>query len=269
MRRCSGLRLPSQSAVEAAFYEAVAPYPAVSRLMPRLVGHDPHSGILALEDLGAARDLLGLYLGSRLPDGALPSLLSWLGALHAVSVDASLRGILQNRSMRLLNHAHIFQIPLQPDNGLDLDAILRGLRGAAAELKVDPALEDAARRLGAVYMAEGPALLHGDFYPGSILLAGDGLRVIDPEFGFLGPPEFDLGVFEAHLCMAGASTDAYEVELARSYPGSYDLGLLRAFAGIEIIRRVLGVAQLPLAAGLAERAAWLAQGRRWLLDWAA
>jgi 5-methylthioribose kinase len=39
-------------------------------------------------------------------------------------------------------------------------------------------------------------------FPGSWLKAADGLRVIDPEFCFLGDPEFDCGILAAHLMIA-------------------------------------------------------------------
>ncbi len=70
--------------------------------------------------------------------------------------------------------------------------------------------------------------------------------MIDPEFGFGGPREFDLGVMFAHLLMSG-------VRSARASLNSYahwndlDEGLVRGFAGIEILRRLLGVAQLPIS----------------------
>jgi 5-methylthioribose kinase len=71
------------------------------------------------------------------------------------------------------------------------------------------------------------------------------VKVIDPEFGFGGPREFDLGVMLAHLLISGltgarASLDSY------AHWRDLDEGLVRGFAGVEILRRLLGVAQLPI-----------------------
>jgi 5-methylthioribose kinase len=44
-----------------------------------------------------------------------------------------------------------------------------------------------------------------------------------------------------------------------------DLGLTLQLAGVEIIRRLLGYAQLPLAASLPERRRMLEIAREWVL----
>ncbi len=75
--------------------------------------------------------------------------------------------------------------------------------------------------------------------------------IIDPEFCFLGPPAFDLGVLYAHLHLA-----RQPVELA-----VFD-ATAKAFAGAEIMRRLIGVAQLPLEADLEEKSALLALTKR-------
>ena len=60
------------------------------------------------------------------------------------------------------------------------------------------------------YLAhEGSSLIHGDLFPGSLLQTGSGeLRVIDPEFCFCGDPEFDIGVFYAHLLLSEHGEEA-------------------------------------------------------------
>jgi 5-methylthioribose kinase len=104
--------------------------------------------------------------------------------------------------MRALNHAHIFEIPLERDNGLILDDVLPGLQCAADELRSDHDYVAAVRRLGTdVYLADGDSLVHGDFFPGSFLATPAGLKVIDPEFACFGRPEVDGGMFVAHLLL--------------------------------------------------------------------
>jgi 5-methylthioribose kinase len=247
--------------VEAAFYRAVAQRPPAAQ-MPELRGFDRAERLLAFEDLGTAADFTDLYrLGpqsGRLPR-ELPALLAWLAALHDTRLDPDARDAFENRAMRALNHAHIFEIPFAPDNGIDLDAITAGLAELARELRRHHRALDRIEALGARYLAApGPddVLLHGDFYPGSWLRHPDGVKIIDPEFAFIGPCEFDLGVLRAHLRFAGAEPSAIDEGLA-SYGRPVDPALVRSFAAVEVLRRLLGVAQLPLEVALAVKAAWI------------
>jgi 5-methylthioribose kinase len=121
------------------------------------------------------------------------ALLDWLLELSRISVPVDGRAVLSNRAMRALNHEHMFVFPLRDSNGLDLDGITAGLAGEARSLATDRAYADAVAVLGLGYLCDGVTLVHGDYFPGSWLKAADGLRVIDPEFCFLGDPEFDCG----------------------------------------------------------------------------
>lgn len=263
---------PGRLAVEADFYRALGADPALAARMPALCGVDESAATAWLEDLGDAADHLGVYRGDALPAADLDALLDWLARLHALPIDPARWPRLSNREMRALNHAHIFVIPLAAD-GPAADDFCPGLGRIARALRADATLARRLTALGDRYLADGTRLLHGDFYPGSWLRTADGPRVIDPEFGFLGCPEFDLGVLIAHLHFAGhpgmelpAGDAAASVLSAYVPPPGFDPALARAFAGAELVRRLLGVAQLPLDADLAQRERWLETGRALLLD---
>jgi len=256
---------PERSGVEAAFYRAVARAPAVAMRMPGCLGGAPASGALVLEDLGRAPDLTHRYAGRALSVAELDPVISYLRALHRIEARDP---IFANRAMRRLNHTHIFDLPLSGAAGPDLDGICPGLEVAAGEVRSNAKVRDRAAELGAMYLEDGRALLHGDVHPGSVLVAGAGSRVIDPEFCFLGPPEFELGVLGAHILMTGATPSAVG-DLTRRYreeSSDFDPGLMRGFAGMEIIRRIIGVAQLPLEAPLERRCELLEMGSELLLD---
>lgn len=258
--------------VEAQFYGAIANQVELSKRTPNVLGFDPDNHLLCLEDFGAARDFTDMYgdHAHKQDDEQLGGLMVWLAALHALPVTPGrLPNGLDNRSMRELNHAHIFEIPLDPDNGLTLAP---GLEDIAAEYAADDKLHNAAGRLGDLYLGradhESPdVLLHGDFYPGSWLRhPALGACIIDPEFAFIGAPEFDVGVLFGHLTMCGHRQPELSQllrSLLHSYdpPAGFDHDLAMGFAGIEIIRRLLGVAQLPLSADAATRRGWLANAR--------
>jgi 5-methylthioribose kinase len=136
-------------------------------------------------------------------------------------------------------------------NGFDLDNIQAGLQSEAMLYKKDEELKSIVKTLGDKYLADGPYLLHGDYYPGSFLKTNSGVKVIDPEFCFYGFAEFDLGVFIAHLKMSQQSQELIDVVLLNYKKGTdFDEKLLNQFVGVEILRRVIGLAQLPLSLSL-------------------
>lgn len=249
--------------VEAAFYEAVAGDLEVRRLMPRCVFVDRVSHILVLEDIGAP-DATSLYAGAMLDEGTAETLIHYLARLHALDPDSNARSVFANRAMRALNHEHIFRFPLQPSNGLDLDRMTPGLQRAASELQGDAAFAARVAHVGDVYLDDGTQLVHGDFFPGSWLRTPRGPVVIDPEFCFMGRGEFDFGVMIAHLVLANQSPTIVD-GVRRRLPSTYDASLVLQFAGVEIMRRLIGVAQLPVAASLPVKQAWLAQARDWVV----
>jgi 5-methylthioribose kinase len=243
--------------VEAAFYQALTGT-SVAERMPTLLGVLPDARIQVFEDLGESRDYTDLYAGEALATDDLRVLLQWLSELHELEPPTDAR--LANRAMRALNHAHIFEIPFQADNGLDLDGICPGLSAIAREVQADDALLGVVARFGRRYLSDGTSLLHGDFYPGSFLRTERGPVVIDPEFAFVGDRAFDWGVFGGHLVLAQQAHPLIHKHFA--------LGPTEAlvYAGIEILRRLLGVAQLPLQADLEARREMVRIARDWILQ---
>lgn len=245
--------------VEAAFYAAVADTPAVAARMPAILHLDEHNRVLVLEDLGTGGDYTAAYADSALADGDLRDLLAWLAALAGVTPPAAQAALLTNRSMRELNHEHIFALPLREPNGIDLEALTPGLTAVAGVLKRDDAYRVRIAALGRVYLSDGASLVHGDYFPGSWIRTTTGVRVIDPEFGFLGVRELDYGTMLGHCALARtARRTAMAVMRAAAHEG-LDEALVLGFAGAEIMRRLIGVAQLPVRLDL--------DASSHLLDW--
>ncbi|MGB3587786.1 MAG: phosphotransferase, partial [Tunicatimonas sp.] len=116
------------------------------------------------------------------------------------------------------------------------------------------------------YLATGTTLLHGDYYPGSWLKTTSGISIIDPEFAFLGDAEFDVVVMIAHLTMAETPLKLID-QVLREYEqsdGGYRNSLQRAFSGVEILRRIIGLAQLPLSLSLEEKSSLLKRAADWV-----
>lgn len=252
---------------EIEFYELVRAFPSVARYLPELIRGDPMSRVLVLEDLGTGGDYTGVYKGQRLGAGEIEFCAEFLTSLHALFAKDASRPALPNREMRALNHTHIFVLPLALDNGLDLESIQSGLTAPAEALRGNDAYRAEVTRLGSdVYLADGPCLLHGDYFPGSFVRTPQGPRVIDPEFCFFGAPEYDVGVLLGHLFLSGQPSELRK-QFRDAYPAedAFNDVLMLQLAGVEIMRRIMGYAQLPMPRDLAWKARLLELSRELVL----
>jgi 5-methylthioribose kinase len=217
---------------------------------------------MLLEDLGEGSDYLSIYGRARqLQPNELIHLVEYLMHLHQVQVTE----FPDTDGMRILNHEHIFEFPFLEENGFNLDQIQPGLQEASLPYKRDAVLKAKIHLLGQRYLKTGKTLIHGDFYPGSWLEVSSGIKIIDPEFGGLGDAEFDLGVFLAHLDLA--QQDERQSKLVQeTYTIPLDWSLVAKYRGVELLRRLIGIAQLPVTLSLDEKKSLLARARTYLLS---
>ena len=246
-----------RAVIEGRFYQAVQTIPRLAGRMPQLLGIDGENNILVLEDLGAASDFTFLYQPCRqLSETDARDLTGYLSDLHGQFVTHTPNPAFANRAMRTLNHEHIVLYPFLEDNGFDLNTVQPGLQELALPYKRDADLKEIIRHLGDAYLSDSHTdkpvtLLHGDYYPGSWLQTASGTKIIDPEFCFYGPAEFDLGVMVAHLMMAEQPPTVLNTVLTNYEPiAGFDERLRQRFTGVEIMRRLIGLAQLPLSLSL-------------------
>lgn len=242
--------------VEAEFYQLVRQDEVLASFTPRLIAWDPDNYIVLMEDLGRGADFLSIYQKEeRISANELRTIVRFLSRLHHRYFSAEQQEAFpSNQALKKLNHEHIFNFPYMEENGFDLDTVQPGLQALAMPYKKDAALKNKIANLGEYYLGSGSRLIHGDYYPGSWLKTSGGIRIIDPEFAYFGRAEFDLGVMIAHLKMARARPEDFA--LLQDYyekPSEFDDGLRQAFTGVEIMRRIIGIAQLPLAVSLAEK----------------
>lgn len=240
---------------EAGFYELTAKYPDLKAKMPKLLDLDKSNHVMLLEDLGEGTDYTFLYKkGKNLGENELQDLMDFAANLHKEVTTETTKIRLANRKMRELNYEHIFEYPYIKDNGINLDEILPDLGEIGEVFKNDKPLQSKLKELGKLYLADGKHLLHGDYFPGSWLKTVKGLKIIDPEFCFFGCPEFEMGVFFAHLKMADQPEDVI-LKAQKFYTEKRPLDeiLCEKFTAVEILRRILGLAQLPLEIGLEKR----------------
>ena len=249
------IRAPwDRDAAERNFYESAARIADLAPRIPKLLGSDPSAHVLLIEDLVGASDLTTLYRneGERLPENELDELAEFLSVLHRERNTASDTPFL-NQAMRELNFAHLFEDPFDDKNGVNLEELETGFLKQAQEFRRDENLRGALREIGTHYMKPGSSVLHGDFFPGSWLRTPKGIRIIDFEFSFQGEPEIDIGCAVAHLALGGQTmreTQRFVSAYLRDGAAPrIDTAWIGRYAGVEVARRLIGVAQLPLPVG--------------------
>ena len=85
--------------------------------------------------------------------------------------------------------------------------------------------------------------------------------MIDPEFCFFGMAAFDLGVMKAHMRMSQQPQAVLKYIDENYVRVKSNEQLETQFEGVEILRRIIGLAQLPLQLTLKEKAALLEYAR--------
>jgi 5-methylthioribose kinase len=247
---------------EAEFYEVIKKNPDLSDRTPKILEVDEENHIILMEDLGESSDYSFLYQeGKTLAETELKEIMHFIADLHTHFTTESSSKIIHNKEMRKLNHEHIFKFPFMNDNGMNLDDVLPGLEAVKQSLVDNAELQSVLSHLGDLYLSDGKHLLHGDYFPGSWLNTKAGLKIIDPEFCFFGPKEFEIGVCMAHLYMAKQphvliqkAMDFYKEK------APFDDVLMMKFMAVEMMRRILGLAQLPITQTLEERKALVERG---------
>lgn len=247
--------------VEYSFYNALSATSAAS-FFPKIRHFDEENYALILEDLGQVQDLSRLYSTREVNTPNLKDLVHILSEIHLAKPPQNQP---KNLELRKLNHQHIFILPFVLDNGFDLDSIQEGLQKLAEPIKNDENLKQRVHEIGELYLSEGNTLLHGDYYPGSWMKIDNKIYVLDPEFSFLGFAEFDLGVMAAHLILSTGKIESVE-GILNEYQGKVSYQLTCQMAGIEIIRRLIGLAQLPLERTLEEKEHLLQMAKKLVLS---
>ena len=248
--------------IERCYYQLIEDDEVLSNYSPKAIIYNAEHHILLIEDLGNGTDFTAMYsLDYTWRKSDFQSISKYLNALHELQVS----NFPDNLEMKKLNHEHLFNFPFMEENGFDLDTVQPGLQEISLTYKRDSELKSALELLGKRYLSIGTTLLHGDFYPASWLKTDKGVKIIDTEFAYMGDSEFDLGVLFAHFDL-GKMELSYKAEFLELYQHTYSEDLVNSYRGMEIMRRLIGIAQLPLSLTLEDKKSLLEKARTLILS---
>jgi 5-methylthioribose kinase len=192
---------------ENSYYKTVAPY--VGALIPEIYHYDPDLYCIVMERLSPHIILRqGLIAAQRYGDcaraiGEYIARACYFTSDFARPFEDKMDGMAlfaANKPLVRITVDLIFADPYlaSPRNrhtSPQLDSMV-------ADFRRDTALKIAAARFGQKFLNEPQALIHGDLHSGSVMVAENDSRVIDPEFAFYGPIGFDLGAFFGNLLLS-------------------------------------------------------------------
>ena len=276
---------PERADAEARAYEQVAK--VAPDKIPAILGYDPENYALVMEDMSDL-EVLRTVLNE--------------GAAYGPDTSAAIGEFVAQLVLRDQRLRHAVRRPQGAARGLGQPRAVQDHRGRGPVRAVHraraqplapaawttwpppsaptPRLRTEVADLRHIFMTSAQALLHGDLHTGSVMVGeregAPVVRVFDPEFSFVGPIGFDLGLYWANALVSeeraralGTLTDhgdqlrlsweAFETEFRRLWPTRVDTffddayldRFLRrvwtealGFAGTEIVRRIIGFAHL-------------------------
>jgi 5-methylthioribose kinase len=275
---------PDRADAEARAYDQLAK--VAPDKIPAIHGYDPENHALVMEDMSDLE-----VLRTRLNEGASygPDTSARIGQLIAQLSFAT-----SDFGMPSAERKALIAASVSPELcKITEDVVLsepyiehehnhwhEGVADLAASLRADTRLRTEVADLRHTFMTSAQALLHGDLHTGSVMVGeregAPVVRVFDPEFSFVGPVGYDLGLYWANTLVAEEraralgtlsdhgdqlrlSWEAFEAEFRRLWPTRVDTffddvyldRFLRrvwteslGYAGTEIIRRIIGFAHL-------------------------
>jgi len=212
---------------ETQFYRSARIADCARAVLPEVLHQDAQAGCILFEDAGEALPLAGRAITAE-----AAARLGWfLVSLHHHSRSVPACAHYRNEQVVGWQMARLFAAPRRAGAVVrDRGAWLARWRDSGVQ--VGYALEDA---LGALERG-GTSLVHGDFTPTNWVQNGHGPRVIDGEFSFFGPPEYDVGSYLAGLWLGRQPADVLSaaIEVIAQSCFRYDLRLVATYAGVHV-----------------------------------
>ncbi len=203
-----------RTAAEAAYWRMVGPH--AEGLVPEIYHYDPELALIVMEQLSPHRVVRhGVVAGETYPGlGAKVAEFSARSTFFTSDFfqkqEFKHRGVAELKDNHVLHRIMlelVYQDPFiaSPRNHWTtphLDAFVEDFRANGR-------IRAAAARLGLKFLSSPQALIHNDLHAGAVMIAGDDVRIIDPEFSTFGPIGVDLGIFIGHLLLGYYAQDGH------------------------------------------------------------
>ena len=249
--------------------------------VPELYYFDAETAVIAMEDLRDAQVLRADLIAGRVDTGIAEQIGRFMGTVHSRTYVDNLdstavqhyRQQFANTTMQSITADYVFTFPYTEH---ETNFWTPGLEPDVQRLKADTGFLRQAAYLKQIFLTAQQAVTHGDLHTGSVLVQNNTAKVIDAEFAFYGPVGFDLGLFWANYLLSYFShQDTLDVQSAlktaiaktwhtytlefRTVDATLKEQTLQqifheavGFAGLEMLRRLIGAAHVKDIEGIAD-----------------
>ncbi len=249
--------------------------------VPELYYFDAETAVIAMEDLRDAQVLRADLIAGRVDTGIAEQVGRFIGIVHSRTYVENLdsttvqhyRQQFANTTMQSVTADYVFTFPYTEH---ETNFWTPGLEPDVQRLKADTDFLQQVAYLKQIFLTAQQAVTHGDLHTGSVLVQNNTAKVIDAEFAFYGPVGFDLGLYWANYLLSYFShQDTLDVQSAlktaiakmwhtytlefRTVDATLKEQTLQqifheavGFAGLEMLRRLIGAAHVKDIEGIAD-----------------
>ena len=249
--------------------------------VPAQYNFDAEMAVIAMEDLRDASVLRDDLIAGSVDIAIAEQIGRFMGSVHSRTYIENLdSGAVQqykqqfaNTTMQAITADYVFTFPYTEH---ETNFWTPGLEPDVQRLKADTDFLARAAHLKQIFLTLQQAVTHGDLHTGSVLVQNDTAKVIDAEFAFYGPPGFDVGLYWANYFLSYFShQDTLDVQSALKtavvqtwHTYATEFGMVDAtlkaqtlqnifhdavgFAGLEILRRLIGAAHVKDIEGITD-----------------
>jgi 5-methylthioribose kinase len=250
-------------------------------IVPELYYFDAETAVIAMQDLRDAQVLRADLIAGRVDTGIAEQIGRFMGTVHSRTYVENLdsttvqhyRQQFANTTMQSITADYVFTFPYTEH---ETNFWTPGLEPDVQRLKADTDFLRQAAYLKQIFLTAQQAVTHGDLHTGSVLVQNNTAKVIDAEFAFYGPVGFDLGLYWANYLLSYFShQDTLDVQSAlktaiaktwhtytlefRTVDATLKEQTLQqifheavGFAGLEMLRRLIGAAHVKDIEGIAD-----------------
>lgn len=252
-----------------------------SGTVPVQYDFDVDAAVIAMEDLRDAHVLRDALIAGTVVTEIAEQVGRFMGIAHSQTYVDNIgaataqhyRQQFANATMQSITADYVFTFPFTEH---ETNFWTHGLEPDVQQLKTDTGFLRQTEHLKRIFLTAQQGVTHGDLHTGSVLVQNDTAKVIDAEFAFYGPVGFDLGLYWANYFLSYFShQDTVSVQSAlktavvqvwETYTAEFtmaDAGLKSemlgnifrdavGFAGLEMLRRLIGAAHVKDIEGIVD-----------------